>query len=56
MRCFIFANFIFKIEQLRQYGGSRADLGQAEQFLLLLSDLKDYRTLISALAFKAEFR
>ena len=43
------------MQQLRGYKGERYDLGQAEQFLLLLTDLPDYRTLLTGLLFKVEF-
>ena len=46
---------VFQIEQLRHYHGDRFDLGQAEQFLLSLSDVPGYRHLIDTLLFKAEF-
>ena len=46
----------FQIKQLKQYSGARFDLGQAEQFILMLADIPDYRTLLNALAFKTEFK
>lgn len=44
-----------QVSQLRQYTGSRYDLGQAEQFLLNLSDVPDYNTLLHGLLYKIEF-
>ncbi len=44
------------MQQLRRYRGERFDLGQGEQFLLMLSDMPDYRAMFDGLVFKGEFR
>ena len=47
--------FVCQISQLRAYRGPRYDLAPAEQFLLYVSDIPDYRTLLAAMLFRAEF-
>lgn len=46
---------IFQIEMLRQYEGPRLELGMAEQFVLLLSDLPDYTILLEGHMMRSEF-
>ncbi|XP_060569585.1 inverted formin-2-like [Ruditapes philippinarum] len=44
-----------EIEMLRQYKGPRLELGMAEQFVLLLSDLPDYSILLEGHTMHREF-
>ncbi|XP_053400207.1 formin-J-like isoform X2 [Mercenaria mercenaria] len=44
-----------EIEMLRQYKGPRLELGMAEQFVLLLSDLPDYSVLLEGHMMRWEF-
>ena len=43
------------MEQLKQYPGNLFDLAPAEQFLLQLSDIPDYRCIISGLVFRVDY-
>ena len=40
---------------LRKYKGPRLELGMAEQFILLLSDIPDYRTLLEGHLVRVQF-
>ncbi|WAQ97742.1 INF2-like protein [Mya arenaria] len=44
-----------EIEMLRHYIGPRLELGMAEQFILLLSDIPDYTILLDGHLMRAEF-
>ena len=41
---------------LRRYSGPRLELGMAEQFVLLLSDMPDYGVLLEGHLMQAEFK